>query len=60
MRMMTLRQVDNYRKKVVVKEVPKMGLRCECGASVIKSNKFCWWCEGMYIKQKKEEAKDAD
>ena len=48
MKTITLSQVNNYKKEVCPKVVPKCGVRCECGAEIFMSNKYCWWCGGMY------------
>ncbi len=47
MKTITLIKVNNF-KRTVYPTMTEHGLRCECHANVIKHNRFCWWCRGMY------------
>lgn len=48
MKSVVLEQVDNFNKSVMKKRTMKFGLRCECGADIRYSSKYCWWCGGTF------------
>lgn len=48
MKTITLLKINNFGKQVRVRTNELKHLRCECNAEVLKYNKYCWWCGGIY------------
>lgn len=49
-KMITLTNVDNTGKSVNVRDMGKLGLRCECNADFRYCRDICWWCGGIQNK----------